>query len=80
VPAGTRCAVRNLIRGGWLPFTTTRASGFERYERYERTPDGAFYESRAGVWVLRVHRRHVVHREDADRLAVPRNGPHLSHG
>jgi hypothetical protein len=72
VPAGTRCAVRNVVRGEWLPFMTRKESGFERYERYERTPEGAFYEFRSGVWVLLVHRRHVVHREDVDRLEARR--------
>jgi hypothetical protein len=68
VPAGTRCAVRNVVTDEWLPFKTTKDNGFEKFERYERTPDGNFYEFRLGQWILLVHRRYVVHREDIDRM------------
>ena len=32
-----------------------------------RTPATAFYEFRTGQWVLLVHRRYVIHREDIDK-------------
>jgi hypothetical protein len=70
VPPGTRCAVRNVVKDEWLPHTTTKESGFEKFDRYEKNADGAFYEFRLGQWVLLVHRRHVVHREDINRLAA----------
>jgi hypothetical protein len=68
VPAGTRCAVRNVVKDEWLPHTTTKENGFEKFDRYERNADGAFYEFRIGQWVLLVDRRYVIHREDIDKL------------
>jgi hypothetical protein len=64
VPAGVKCAIRNVVVDKWRPFTTTRPSGFERFARYERTAEGGFYEFRLGQWILLASRRFVVHRED----------------
>ena|SRR5437660_11541950 len=66
VPPGTPCAARNVVQDEWLPHTTARPNGFEKYDRYEKNADGAFYEFRLGQWVLLVRRRFVVHREDVD--------------
>jgi hypothetical protein len=68
VPAGVRCAVRDIRGNEWIPYTTTKESGFERYERYESGDDGKYYEFRLGAWLLLVHRRYVVHRETVDEL------------
>jgi hypothetical protein len=68
VPPGTKCAVRNVTTDQWSPYQTTKPNGFERFEVYERTEEGNFYHFRLGTWILAVHRRHVVHREDIDKL------------
>jgi hypothetical protein len=67
VPKGTRCTVRNIVTDKRVTFTTTKDNGFERFERYERTEAGNFYEFRQEGYLLRVHRRHVIHREDTYR-------------
>jgi integrase len=41
----------------------TAHHGHDRLNRAERA-----YEFRAGCWILRVHRRQVIHREDIDKL------------
>jgi hypothetical protein len=68
IPSGTKVAVRNVITDEWRTYTTTKENGFEKYDRYERNADGAFYEFRTGLWVLIVHRRYVIHRDDIDTL------------
>lgn len=68
VPAGTKCAIRNVLAGDWTPYTTVRESGFEKYERYDRQDEGNFYEFRLGVWLMLVHRKYVVHREAVDEM------------
>jgi hypothetical protein len=64
VPAGTKCAVRNVIRDEWVPFTTTKPNGFERFERWvtdEGGPDSEF-GAEAGGWVRLGAARHVRRR------------------
>jgi hypothetical protein len=64
VPAGVPCAISKVCPLEWRPYTTKQESGFERFERYERSERGNYYHSRTGGWLMLVHRRHVVHRED----------------
>jgi hypothetical protein len=67
VRAGTKCAISKVARLDWREHTTVKDIGFERFERYERTEAGGFYEFRHEGWLMLVHRRHVVHREDSYR-------------
>jgi hypothetical protein len=55
VPAGTRCMVRKATEADWRPYTTTRESGFDRYQRIV----GGFYEFREGLWLLGVNIKDV---------------------
>jgi hypothetical protein len=66
VPAGTPCAVKQISDNDWQTFTTTKDSGFERFERYERSGEHGFYEFRSvpGAWLLLVDRRFVRHRNN----------------
>jgi hypothetical protein len=67
IPAGTRVAVRNVIIDEWRACTTTKENGFERYETYTKDEGVGYYQFRTGVWVMLVHRRFVIHREDIDK-------------
>lgn len=68
VPRGVKCAVRDIRGGDWHPFVTTKESGFDRCERYEKDEDGSFYEFRQGMWLILIHRKYVVHRETVDEM------------
>lgn len=72
LPAGTACDIRRMTESEWRPFTTTRDLSFERYERYVRDEAGNFYEFRIGLWLITVHRRDVVHRDDILSRDAPR--------
>jgi hypothetical protein len=61
---GVKCAIRNVLRGDWAPFTTRKAIGFERFETYTKDDGAGYYQFRHGVWLMLVSRRYVVHRED----------------
>ncbi len=63
---GTACSIKRLSGNNWKPYTTKKALGFERYERYIRCS----YEFRFQGWLLLVHRRDVVHREDLYRCGM----------
>jgi hypothetical protein len=65
VRKGTKCAVAKVADEDWQEYVTTRDTGFEKYEHYHRTEAGNFYEFRHEGWLMLVHRRHVVHREDS---------------
>jgi hypothetical protein len=73
VPKGTRCAVRSVYKDEWLPFTTTRDNGFERFERWVKDEGGPYFEFRSqiGGWILLVAARFVVERGKADRRRTP---------
>jgi hypothetical protein len=62
IRAGTACQVSKLTPLKWRPYITTRDVGLERFEFYD--PKSKVYEFRHLGWLLRVHRRHVAHRED----------------
>jgi hypothetical protein len=64
VPAGTPCAVSTLSPLAWHPYTTRLDLPFDRFERYERSDGGPFYEFRHQGYLLLVHRSLVVHRDD----------------
>lgn len=64
VPARTRCAVSTLSPLDWRPYITRKPIGFERFERYERSDGGPFYEFRHAGYLLLVHRSLVLHRDD----------------
>jgi hypothetical protein len=63
IRAGTACSVSRVSPLRWRPHITTMDVGLERFERYDR--DRKVYEFRHLGWLLRVHRRHVQHGEDA---------------
>jgi hypothetical protein len=67
VPAGTPCAISKVSPLGWRQYTTRKDVGFERFETY----GAGVYEFRSDVggWPMRVHRQHVLRRED-NRHAV----------
>ena len=62
VPAGVRCRVRPVREVDWRNHATARATGYERYESYDRRTKR--YTFRLDGYLMCVHRRHVVHRED----------------
>jgi hypothetical protein len=68
VPAGTPVAISPVARLDWRPYRTRRDLAFERFEFYKRSEAGPFYEFRLNGWLLRVHRRHVQHRQDLYRI------------
>jgi hypothetical protein len=55
-----------------MPYRTRREVSFDRYQRYDVGEDGRFCECREQGWLLLVHRRYVVHRDDVDRMEARR--------
>jgi hypothetical protein len=60
VPIGTACQVSRLMPLAWRAHVTRKALAFERHEGYRN----GWYTFRECGYLVRVHRRHVRHRED----------------
>lgn len=72
IPSGTTCGIRRVEeqKEEWREYNTKQDIWFERYERYETTETGNFYHFRESGWLMVVHRRFVIHREDGYEAAA----------
>lgn len=55
------CEIQNVNDGLWRPHRTTIETGHERFETYR----DKHYVFRRYGYLIRIHRRYVVHREDS---------------
>jgi hypothetical protein len=62
VPADVECTVRPVREITWRKYVTANETGYEKCESYD--PRTKKYTFRRYGYLMSVHRRHVVHRDD----------------
>ncbi len=73
VPPGVTCTIRPVRQTAWQNHVTARDTGYEKYESYDRRTKK--YTFRLDGYLICVHRRDVVHREDTYGIRRPESSP-----